>query len=381
MQAYYDLLKEAYEQGTAMPDRTGTGRKKIIGRQLHFKMSDGFPLDTRREMKFDSIIKEQLWFISGSASNEPLNAQGVKIWNNWAVQEEDVSRFVDKYFSKIEPEIRNAYKNSILAGTKNLLGNIYGPNWRNAPSRTISTFFPAVKREEIASDHLAIIDEHFETNKQMLMQEFHSRMPKEDTESLSDAEKEELARVSFMMSQYYSSIDQLNNVIISLKNNPFSSRHVISAWVPEYIPFEHLSPQENVILGKGALAPCHVLQQYHVLPPETPEGKPRLILQLFQRSLDIGPGGGFNVAQYSLMLHMVARMVDMEPYEFIWDIGDAHVYMNQMEVIEQHLALPDYPLPKLVFKTDNTNIFNYKPEDIAVEGYQHGPRLVYPISV
>lgn len=150
--------------------------------------------------------------------------------------------------------------------------------------------------------------------------------------------------------------DQLMKLIDSLKNNPFSRRHIISAWNPSQA-------------DEMALPPCHTLMQFYVS-----SDKKYLSCQLYQRSADTFLGVPFNIASYALLTCMLAQVCGYEPKEFIHTIGDAHIYKDHFDVVKTQIEREPLPLPHLVLNKDIDNLFDFKIEDIKLEGYQsHGP--------
>lgn len=150
--------------------------------------------------------------------------------------------------------------------------------------------------------------------------------------------------------------DQLMKLIDSLKNNPFSRRHIISAWNPSQV-------------DEMALPPCHTLMQFYVS-----SDKKYLSCQLYQRSADTFLGVPFNIASYALLTCMLAQVCGYEPKEFIHIIGDAHIYKDHFDVVKTQIEREPLPLPHLVLNKDIDNLFDFKIEDIKLEGYQsHGP--------
>lgn len=150
--------------------------------------------------------------------------------------------------------------------------------------------------------------------------------------------------------------DQLMKLIDSLKNNPFSRRHIISAWNPSQV-------------DEMALPPCHTLMQFYVS-----SDKKYLSCQLYQRSADTFLGVPFNIASYALLTCMLAQVCGYEPKEFIHTIGDAHIYKDHFDVVKTQIEREPLPFPHLVLNKDIDNLFDFKIEDIKLEGYQsHGP--------
>lgn len=174
--------------------------------------------------------------------------------------------------------------------------------------------------------------------------------------------------------------DQLKRLIGELKTNPYHSRHCVTAWLPEYLPHTHLSPKENVLLGKAALAACHCFFQVFCTPPKNKEGKIRLSLKLDIRSNDLPIGNPYNVAQYALLLKILAQCANMEAYELIVSIGDAHIYKNQLEQVKIQLQRAPHALPQLHLNPDKTDIDSFVFEDFTLEGYTSHPVIQYPLA-
>nr|CAA99267.1 CDC21 [Saccharomyces cerevisiae] len=165
-------------------------------------------------------------------------------------------------------------------------------------------------------------------------------------------------------------IDQLKQVIHKLKTNPYDRRIIMSAWNP-------------ADFDKMALPPCHIFSQFYVSFPKEGEGsgKPRLSCLLYQRSCDMGLGVPFNIASYALLTRMIAKVVDMEPGEFIHTLGDAHVYKDHIDALKEQITRNPRPFPKLKIKRDVKDIDDFKLTDFEIEDYNPHPRIQMKMSV
>jgi len=156
-------------------------------------------------------------------------------------------------------------------------------------------------------------------------------------------------------------VDQVAGVVDSIRNDPDSRRHIVSAW--------------NVgELDRMALPPCHILFQYYIA-----DG--RLSCQLYQRSADIFLGVPFNIASYSFLLMMMAQVTDLEPGEFIHTLGDAHIYLNHLEQVELQLTREPRPLPSVRLNPSVKDLFGFRFEDFTITDYNPHPHIKGKISV
>ncbi|WP_400074877.1 thymidylate synthase [Winogradskyella sp. R77965] len=169
-------------------------------------------------------------------------------------------------------------------------------------------------------------------------------------------------------------IDQIKEVIATLKNNPNSRRMLVSAWNPSVLPDTSKSFSENVANGKAALPPCHAFFQFYVA-----DGK--LSCQLYQRSADIFLGVPFNIASYALFTMMMAQVCGYQPGDFIHTFGDAHIYNNHMEQLELQLSRDPRPLPKMVLNPEVKDIFDFKFEDFTLVDYNPHPHIKGAVAV
>ena len=162
------------------------------------------------------------------------------------------------------------------------------------------------------------------------------------------------------------SIDQIAWLLEEIKANPNSRRLVVSAWNP-------------ADLAQMALAPCHCLFQFHVA--EDAEGVARLSCQLYQRSGDIFLGVPFNIASYALLTHMVAQATGLGVGDFVHTLGDAHLYLNHLEQTRLQLQRAPRAAPRLVLDPAIKSLFDFRYEDIAIEGYDPWPAIKAPVAV
>jgi len=169
-------------------------------------------------------------------------------------------------------------------------------------------------------------------------------------------------------------IDQIAVIIQLLKTKPNSRRIIVSAWNVADLPDESISPQENVKAGKMALAPCHTFFQFYVA-----DGK--LSCQLYQRSADIFLGVPFNIASYALLTMMIAQVCDLEVGDFIHTLGDAHLYTNHLQQVDEQLSRTPYKKPKLKINKNIKDIFDFKFEDFELTDYVAHPHIKAPISI
>jgi len=156
-------------------------------------------------------------------------------------------------------------------------------------------------------------------------------------------------------------VDQIQRVLDDLKNNPDSRRIIVSAW--------------NVAdLDKMALAPCHAFFQFYVA-----DGK--LSCQLYQRSADLFLGVPFNIASYALLTMMMAQVTGLKPGDFVHTLGDAHIYLNHFDQVNEQLAREPRTLPTMKLNPDVKNLFDFRFEDFVLEGYDPHPAIKAPVAV
>lgn len=331
MKTYLDGMKDVLDNGFDHSDRTGVGRRSVFGRQYRFDLQKGFPLVTTKKANIKNIIIETLWFLSGSQRALDLEEQGVNIWKQWTPTQEDATAFIEK-IKPIKDDLGfdqachlvgtsvGAYDwdgmISLIRSRVGTIGPLYGAVWRGNYDIGEGKYAP----------------------------------------------------------------DQIATLIQNLKTKPFHSRHCVTAWVPHLLPDSDYSPIENVLMGKGALAPCHCFFQCFVTPPEKDGGVLRLSLNINCRSQDTPIGAPYNIAQYAMLLMMLAQVTNMVPHELIMTVGDQHVYTDQIDLAYEQIQREPYELPTLLLNSDVKDIDDFKLEDFELLGYQHHPFIKYPVA-
>lgn len=286
----------------------------MFGKQIRFDLQDGFPLLTTKRVAFRLIASELLWFLKGDTNIRYLLEHNNNIWNEWAFQ-----RWIES-------------------------DDYSGPDMSNFGIRSQQ-------------------DEAFKEIYVEKMNEFKQRILTDDSFA------ERFGDLGFVYGKQWrhwktsssETIDQIKDVIHSIKTNPDSRRHIVSAWNPEDIP-------------NMALPPCHTLFQFYVA-----DGK--LSCQLYQRSADVFLGVPFNIASYALLTHLIAKECDLEVGEFVHTFGDVHIYSNHIEQIKLQLSREKKSLPTLSINTTKDSIFDYDVDDFEIEDYDPHPGIKAPVAV
>lgn len=299
---YLDLMRRIWEQGDERIDRTGVGTRAVFGAQIRFDLSDGaMPLVTTKRVYWKTAAREFLWFLTGQTNIRPLVQQGVKIWNEWPhanyVKQTGDSLSVEEFAVRIADD-------EAFAAKWGDLGPVYGKQWVDWP-----TYEPA---------------------------------------------GDGLFRAG-------PGINQVQQVVDSLRANPGSRRHIVEGW--------------NVAeLDQMALPPCHKTYQFHV-------GGGRLNCLLYQRSCDVALGLPFNLFGAALFTRMLAQQCDLQPGELVWMGGDTHLYLNHGELVAAQLAREPSGGGNLVIKRRPESVFDYRIEDFEVTDYAPQSHIAAPVAV
>jgi thymidylate synthase len=299
---YLDLMRRVWTQGDERVDRTGVGTRSLFGAQLRFDLARGaMPLLTTKRVFWKSATRELLWFLTGETNIRPLCAQGVEIWTDWPLaryRRETGEAITRADFS------RRIVEEAAFAEKWGDLGPVYGKQWVDWPSY-----------EPVG---------------------------------------EGLYRLG-------PRINQVQQVVDSLRANPGGRRHIIEGW--------------NVAeLDAMALPPCHKTYQFHVA-----EGK--LSGLLYQRSCDLGLGFAFNIWSLALLTRMLAQQTDLEPGEIVWMGADVHLYLNHAALVEEQLSREPAGEARLEIARRPASMFDYRIEDFAVSGYEPQAHIAAPVAV
>jgi thymidylate synthase len=300
---YLDLMRRIWEHGDERVDRTGVGTRSVFGAELRFDLSDGrMPLLTTKRVFWKTATREMLWFLTGETNIRPLCAQGVEIWTDWPL---------DRYRRETGEAISRAdfskriVEDEAFALRWGDLGPVYGKQWVDWPVY------------EPTSDGL-----------------YRKRAQ---------------------------GVNQVAEVVESLKTNPGSRRHIIEGW--------------NVAeLDAMALPPCHKTYQFHVAGD-------RLSGLLYQRSCDLGLGFAFNAWSAALLVRMLAQQTGLEPGELVWVGGDVHLYLNHAALVEEQLSRSPSGEARLEILRRPESIFGYRIEDFEVTGYAPQAHIPAPVAV
>jgi len=364
---YTDLLQDILEHGTRKMDRTGTGTISVFGRQIRHKMSEGFPVLTTKKIAWKTMVTELIWFLRGSSDIRFLWENNCTIWDgDW-----------EKNYKTIcsEPYTIEEVKQKVKDGNHSFhdsmfdMGKIYGHQWRSWD----------IKPDIETKSYIHKGETHFTFD-------INERRP----------------------------IDQIANLINDLKTNPDSRRILVSAWNPADLPNQVLPPchygfqvytrelsleerveiygVEKIQTNNAGWYECS-LAELDVNQANIP--KRAISLMYNARSQDVPLGTPFNISSYALLLTIIAKEVNMIPDELIANMGDCHIYLNQIEGVKEQIGREPYPLPKLLCLDEfhylmdkelvgeipfTEKIEKFRPDFFTLENYQSHPSIKMPLS-
>ena len=296
MKQYLSLLHDILETGEIRNDRTGVGTISVFGRSIRFDLRRTFPAVTTKKLAWRACVGELLWFIEGSSDERRLA---------------EITHGTSDGTTTIWTPNAQAIYWKDRAKFDGDLGRVYGVQWRHW--RT-----PVEHKSEIFKD------------------DFGANYNRQGTLHIDE-------------------VDQLTELIDGIRTNPYSRRHILSAW--------------NVgELNQMALPPCHVMSQFYV----SKNGE--LSCHMYQRSVDVFLGLPFNIASYALLTHMIAQVCNLKVGELVISTGDTHIYTNHVDQVKEQLSRPPFSLPTLKLNPEVTEIDKFTMADIELVDYQsHGP--------
>lgn len=357
MEQYLQLLKTIKEKGTYKPAARENmpGTKSLFGYQFRHNLANGFPLLTTKKINFKHIVVELIWFLRGDTNIKYLVDNGVNIWN------EDAYNYYCKILDK-----------------KNIDHRSDNPKHSKWDFEGFVNFIKSVKDPGIVSfDEYKTGDCGFQYGKVWRSWETN---------------KERLGDNGFY------TVDQITNLIYGLKNSPEGRRHIVTAWDPAHdkdlaLTWCHAMFQfncrpltlkerediaERYFLEKGdrkeiqsirekegidfdQIETCHIFLDEEKIP------KYYLDCQMYQRSADVFLGVPYNIASYALLTHIIAKMCNMIPGEYIHTFGDVHIYDNHKDAVEEQLSRTPTELPKLIFDGMTDEVFQYTDIDVFLK--------------
>jgi thymidylate synthase len=350
---YQDLLQSILDYGVEKQDRTGTGTKSIFGYTIRHNMQDGFPLLTTKKMAWKTMVTELLWFLRGDTNIKFLVDNGCHIWDGDAFKNfMDTSEGDPDLIWNQEQFIEMIKTDDEFAKKWGSLGPVYGSQWRSWGKD-------------------------------------FKQIPNETGDGIYDITT--------------TGIDQIQNLINDLKTNPDSRRLMVTAWNPSDLPNQVLPPchygfqvytRELSLEERYKIAFPIWKEKYGPLADtmvptnvdNTPYKIPTRAISLMwnQRSCDFPLGIPMNIASYALLLTIIAKEVNMVPDELIGNLGDCHIYLNQIDGVKEQLTREPFELPVLnqfpTYEGSRPSIESYVIGDFTLKNYQSHPKIYFPLS-
>ena len=332
MRQYLDTLRLVLEEGTWLESRTGIRRISFPGVSMRFDLAKGFPTVTTRKLPFKAAIGELCAFLRGATSAAQFRAMDSRVW--------------DKNANENQGWLENPYR----AGEDDL-GPIYGAQWRSWDAYKV---LPTGESAKVAD----------------AVRRGYRSLAYFDNSDRVDLDGEPLT----VFGLYHRKVDQLRECLDTIMSNPDDRRILFHAWNPAQ-------------LDEMALPPCHLLYQF--LPNSA---RRELSMSLYIRSNDLGLGASWNLCEGAALLSLVARLTGYTPRWFVYFVGDAHIYENQLEMVEEMLKREPYLAPRLVidervpdFRASGIYapewLDQVEPSDFRLEGYRHHAPLTAAMAV
>jgi len=332
---YLQSLRTILNTGNKRGDRTGTGTISIFDYTIDHDMNEGFPLLTTKKVWFKGVLHELLWFLSGDMNIQYLVKNKVNIWNDWPY--EKYTEIVDNPLS-MEEYIKKIIEDDDFAKQYGDVGRVYGAQWLNWTDTT----------ERVNGD---------ETIRKRI------------------------------------GLNQIDNLIHTLKTNPEDRRMIVTAWNPAEVKeaalpschysfqcySEELTDQERLDIMEEQNTEWDAYDPDMLDTLNIPKRK--LSLKFNMRSTDDFLGNPFDIASYGLLLMMIAQVTNHVPNRLIGTYGDLHIYMNHLDQVKTQLNNTGYDLPNVKINKDINNIYNFKYKDFELINYKNNGTIKAPISV
>jgi thymidylate synthase len=372
-ETFKTFYKEIFDKGRIKKDRTGVGTKSIFGTRMQFYMEDGFPLLTLRKIHLKSLVHELLWFLTsydakykkfGNTNLRYLLDMGVTFWTEWCYDDYK-KEYTDKFLEttdrkkfkllsikEFEDRIKEDDEFALKYGD---LGPVYGKQWMDWGGYKEKT--------EVTKEY---------------------QQTKSDTKLVSHID---------WIDVKYKGINQIDNIIETLQTSLDNRRMLVSAWNVSDIDDCKLPPchilyqfytdemtfeERNEYAGEYKVLDIEnkkfteqQIERFHILWNEKGIPKRKLSIQMYQRSCDSYLGVPFNVASYSLLLHMVAHVVNMIPSKFVWLGGDTHLYLNSLDATKEIIQRESFEVPQLKIKRKVESIYDFRYEDFEFTYQAH----------
>jgi thymidylate synthase len=398
---YQSLLQDILDNGVEKKDRTGTGTTSVFGRQIRHKMSEGFPLLTTKKMAWKTMVTELLWFLRGDTNIKYLVDNNCHIWDGDAY----------KNYEKItnDFQLKNPIDDFIIKTLRGEMIKIENEDGDDYRTLTQEEFINKIKIDDEFAKKWGELGPVY--GKQWISWG-RKNVVNYDLENVKWSDKDKVmeliknggdySKYDVKVTYQNNSIDQIANLINDLKTNPDSRRLMVSAWnvgeldqmvlPPCHYGFQvytrELSFEERCKIQIDRLDGMYSPEKDIFIKSSIDEVKlmtmdknniPTRAISLMwnQRSCDFPLGIPMNISSYALLLMMIADEVNMVPDELIGNLGDCHIYLNQIDGVKEQITREPYPLPTVHVRD---GIFCSSVGDVILENYQSHPKIHFPLS-
>lgn len=393
MKAYLDLLRDVYENGKQKENRTGTGTKYLFGTQIRVDLQKGFPLLTTKKVLFRAAVAEMVGFFKGATTVKEFRDLGCPVWDDWGL-----SRSAFNIVNRSQQEIAEELANVLEITVDEAVARIQ-------EAADASAQYHDKINELAASGDAVALNKYMEENPvppslDAFLQK-HGASPKKRNYLGHEGDLGPIYGKQWIKWQTPDGreINQLKQVVHQLRTNPLDRRIILTAWNPADISDNSSKEMfdgtpiitakdrcdANVLEGKMALPPCHLLVIFDVDPSGD---RPQLNCHLTMRSNDLPLGCPFNIAGYAMLTHALAKLANMDVGTLVLACANSHIYMNQIAGVEEQLSrkpgkLPTFEFPDDVDITDADSLTAETVDKIVagLKDYEYQDFIKFPISV